>query len=380
MANTLTSLAPTLFSAAKKVANEAVGILDAVNLNFDDKGVAKGDEVTVPVAPTRSAADFTPAATSSSGDDATAASVSVQITKSRKVSWHLTGEQVRSLENGGTNKDWVEQLLMQGMRTLRNEAEVTAWEAAYKGASRAFGTAGTTPFGSNIDVIADIRKAMRDNGAPMADMNLVCDTSAIANLQKLDLYQQASLNGTAEERRNGSLPRQFGFQMMDSAGITTHTIGTENGSYLLNDTGSAIGDTTITLDTGSGTIIAGDVISNQESGRDSNKYVVNTDLSGGSLTIGSPGLQVAWTNNDSVENTSQDYVPNIALERSAVVGIMRPPLIDPTPVIKQQLISDQFGLTYLLCDLLQYGQRTWELHLAWGFKAVNSEFIMVLMG
>lgn len=380
MSNTLTSLAPTLYSAAKKVANEAVGMLDAVNLNFDDKGVAKGDTVTVPVAPSRSAADFTPAATTSSGSDATASSVAVQITKSRKVSWHLTGEQIRSLENGKTNKDWVEQLLMQGMRTLRNEAEVTAWTAAYQGASRAFGTAGTTPFASDIDIIADIRKGLRDNGAPMADMNLVCDTSAIANLQKLDLYQQASLNGTAEERRNGSLPRQFGFQLMDSAGISTHTIGTENAGYLLNDAGSAIGDTTITLDTGSGTIVAGDVISNQESGRDSNKYVVNTALASGSLTIGSPGLRVAWTDNDSVENTSANYVPNVALERSAVVGIMRPPLIPANPTIKQQLISDQFGLTYLLCDIAQYGQRSWELHLAWGFKAVNSEFIMVLMG
>lgn len=380
MANTLTALAPTLFSAAKEVANEPAGMLDAINLNFDNKGVAKGDTVTVPVAPAATGADFTPAATTSSGSNATASSVSVEITHSRKVSWHLTGEQIRSLENGKSDKDWAKQMIMQGMRTLRNEAEVQAWTYAYKGASRAVGTAGTTPFASNIDIVADLRKVLRDNGAPMADMSLVCNTAAIAALQKLDLYQQAHQMGTAEDRRLGKLPRLYGFQLLDSAGITTHTIGTENAGYLLNDAGSAIGDTAIILDTGSGTIVAGDVITNQETGRDANNYVVNTALDSGTLYIGSPGLRVAWTENDSVENTSANYVPNVALERNAVVGIMRPPIVPANPSIKQQLISDPFGLTYLLLEIAQYGQLSWELHLAFGFKAVNSEFIAILMG
>ena len=101
MANTLTALAPTLFSVAQEVAAEPFGAVDSINANFDSKGVAIGDTVTVPVAPTRSASDYTPAMTTTAGTDGTAASVAVQITKNRHVSWHLTGEQVRSLENGG---------------------------------------------------------------------------------------------------------------------------------------------------------------------------------------------------------------------------------------------------------------------------------------
>jgi hypothetical protein len=38
------------------------------------------------------------------------------------------------------------------------------------------------------------------------------------------------------------------------------------------------------------------------------------------------------------------------------------------------------GLTYLLLEMPQYGQITWELHLAWGFKVVNSEFVALLLG
>jgi hypothetical protein len=52
MANTLTALAPLLFSAARSVPRELTGIIGAVNTNYDDKGVAKGDTVTAAVAPT----------------------------------------------------------------------------------------------------------------------------------------------------------------------------------------------------------------------------------------------------------------------------------------------------------------------------------------
>lgn len=381
MANSLTPIAPTLYSAAKAVQEEPVGILDAINMTWDNKGVAKGDTVDVPVAPARAASDFTPANVSSTGADATAEKIEVQISHSRKVSWHLTGEQQLSLENAQNDQDWIKQLVMQGMRTLRNEAEVEAWTRTYKGSSRAVGTAGTTPFASTIDILADVRKILRDNGSPMADTSLVCDTAAIANLQKLDIYQQANQNGTAEERRNGSLPRYFGMQLLDSAGVSTHTKGDATGYDLVGN--EAVGQTTLAVDgSDSGTILAGDVI---QFATDGNNYVAAdttqsaSGAASGNIIINRPGLVDALTAADEGV-TGNTYTGNVALERNAVVGIMRPPRGPWEPGTNVMQISDDFGLTYLMLDINQYGQRTWELHLAWGFKAVNSEFICTLMG
>ena len=59
MANVFTALAPTLYSAAQEVSAEPFGAVDSINTNFDDKGVAIGDSVIVPVAPTRAAGDYT---------------------------------------------------------------------------------------------------------------------------------------------------------------------------------------------------------------------------------------------------------------------------------------------------------------------------------
>lgn len=374
MANTLTAIAPTLYSAAKEVAAEPFGIVSAINSNFDDKGVAKGDSVKVPVAPTRAASDFTPSNTTSTGTDATASNVEVTITKSRKVSWNLTGEQIRSLENASNDQEWVRQLVAQGMRTLRNEAEDDCAAAAYVGASRAVGTAGTTPFGSDLSALVAARKVLRDNGAPGADMQCVFDTAAEANLLNLGVIQNAYQAGDADQLRTGSLKRHFGFQLSASQGIVAHTKGTGT-SYQLSAAGS-VGDTTINVDTGSGTLIAGDVVTVAGT---THKYVANSTLSGGSFTIGSPGLLAAEADNDAI-TIGNSYTANLAFERSAIVGVMRPPLIPTNPTIRQMMVSDQFGMTYLMLEIDQYGQRSWELHLAWGFKVVNGEFIATIMG
>jgi hypothetical protein len=378
MANTLTALQPILFSAAQTVSAEPFGAIDAINANFNDQGVAKGDTVKVPVAPTRAATDFEPSNITATGADAVAKDVEVQITESRKVAWHLTGEQQRSLDNGATSAEWIRQLVAQGMRTLRNEAEADAVKAIYTAASRATGTAGTNPFETNINPLADVRKILRDNGAPLGDLQLVMDTTSEANLLKLGVVQSADTAGSDGERRSGFVGRQFGFQLRQSAGIDIHTKGTANAAYDTN-LGATLdpGATDIAVDTGSGTLVAGDVIT---FAGDTNKYVVNTGIAAaGTLSIGRPGL--VQTLADGVDLTlGANYTPNMAFDRNAVVGIMRPPLMPANPTISQMLISDGMGMTYLMLDIAQYGQRSWELHLAWGFKAVQSEHIAILLG
>lgn len=380
MANTLTTLAPTLYSAAQEVSNEPFGVVDSIYTQFDNKGVAKGDTVSVPVAPVRAASDFTPAATSSAGSDATSSAIGVTIDESRMVSWHLTGEQQRSLENGNTSAEWVRQLIAQGMRTLRNEAEVDAADAVHKGASRAVGVAGTTPFASNLNELIDARKILRDNGAPMADLQLVVDTNAEVELLQLSIIQQADQAGSDAERRNGRVLRQFGFRIGQSAGIATHTTGTAANIEL--DAAHTKGDTVIGLADGttwSGTVLAGDVVA-----IDGHEYVVTVGSADvtttSSITIAEPGLVADVADNTAVTLETTNFTPNIAFERQSVVGIMRPPLIPGNPTISQLPISDGRGMTYLLLDIAQYGQRTWELHLAWGFKAVQPEHIALLMG
>lgn len=376
MSNKLTALAPTLYSAAQEVSAEPFGAVAAINASFDDKQVAKGDFVKVSVAPTRAASDFTPAATPPEGDGATASDVAVEITKSRKVSWVLTGEQLRSLENGGDNaKEWARQMALQGMRTLRNEAERDCCTAIKEGASRAVGTAGTTPFASDINLIPTVLKVLKDNGAPQSDLQLVIDTAAGLNLRKLGIIQQAYQAGNEQERRSGALLRQYGFLITESAGIQQHTKGSGSG-YKTNGA-AASGSQDVAADTGTGTFVAGDIVAFADDAN--NKYVASGGLSGGILSLNRPGLLADLTDGSDI-TIGNNYTPSLAFERDAVVGIMRAPLLPQNPTMKVMPVSDAKGMTYLMVEISQYGQISWEIHLAWGFKAVQEEHIALILG
>lgn len=386
MANVFTELAPTLFSAAQEVSQEPSAALDSINLNFDDKGVAIGDTVKVPVAPTASTSDYTPAMTTTAGTDKTADAVSVTISANKYTSWNLTGEQQRSLENATSDKEWVRQLIAQGMRAIRNGAETALCDAIYKGSSRAVGTAGTTPFASDIDVIAEARKILADNGAPLADLSLVLDTAAGLNARKLSIIQQADQAGTAEERRSGALLRQFGFAIKESAGIASHTKGTMTGADCTAV--EPVGEVTIACDgSDSGTVLAGDIVTRGNEGgssADTNKYVVNsgstlTGNASGNFILNRPGLRLATTATDEW-TIGDSYTANIGFERSSVVGVIRPPIIPVKQSIQQMKITDGKGLTYLLVQIIGDGMITWRLHLAYGFQVVQPEHVVTLLG
>ena len=378
---TLTALAPILFSAAQNVSAEPAGILDAINTTWDDKGVAKGDTVKVPYAAVQETTDFAPLNVSPGGDDQTAGSVSVMITQSKKTKpMVLTGEQLRSLENGGNRDEWVRQWAEQSMRSLRNLAEADAANYIKYGASRAVGTAGTTPFATDLDLIVDVKQVLRDNGCPFSDPQLVINSAAAAKLQKLGIYQQAYAAGSDEERRSGIYKPQFGFQLRDSAGIAQHA-STAAASYV-TDTAldQAVGTTSLIVDTGTDDIAAGDVFSIADGG---GHYYVSAAALGaatdGPLLLNRPGLRALGVKNKALTFVGS-YTPNFAFERSAVVGIMRPPLIPSNPTIKQMVISDKFGHSYLMLEIAQYGQVIWEMHLAYGFKVVQPEHVALILG
>ena len=378
MSSTITELAPVLFSAAHQVAAEPFGAIDAINTSFDNKGVAKGDKIKIPYVPAAGNVQFSAANVTPAGSDITAQATEVVITKSQKNSMVLTGEQIRSLENGGNWQEWASQWSQAAMRSLRNEAEQDACTAIKVGASRAYGSAGVTPFATSLNELNQVRKILKDNGAPLQDLQLVVDTNAELNMLNLGIVQQAYAAGTDQERRSGTLRPQLGFNIRSSAGIQGHTTAAA-ASYVLGSA-TTVGATGLVTKTGTDPTSLGDIF--HLASDTANLYVVNgldatttTKL----ITIGRPGARAVYDANSTVTFKGA-YTPNFAFERNAVVGVMRPPVMPANPAIKQTLVSDKFGMTYLFCEIAQYGQITWELHLAWGFKVIQPEFVATLIG
>lgn len=380
-ANVFTAIQPTMFSAANQTAQEAIGALNAINMDFDDKGVAVGDKVKVSVAPVQAATDFAAGAYAPTGDGRTAEAIDVEISASKKVSHVLTGEQLQSLQNGNTDADWIKQVGSEAIRSLLNLAEAEACLQIKYGASRAYGTAGTTPFASDLTPLTNARKILRDNGAPLVDVQALMNTDASLNYSNLAVNQNAYQAGENNFLTNGVFSKRFGFSIRESAGITKHTKGTA-ANATTDNAGYAVGATSLVLAAaGTGTIVAGDAV--LFAGDSVNAHVVKTGcaaVSGATIVINKPGLKTALSAATKAITMTADYTPSFVFERSAIVGVCRPPIFPANATIKQTLIPTSIGLTILMLEIEQYGQTTWEWHLAYGFKAIKPDFIATILG
>lgn len=385
MANTLTGVIPTIYKAVDRVLREQTGFIGAVYMDPSADMVAKDQNITYPIVPTMAASDVTPAAVPTSPTGMTVGYGTMTINKVRKVPFVWSGEEQFSV-NGlydGVKADQI----AQAIRTLINEMESDLFAAAKAGASRAYGTAGTTPFATAADLsdVANMRQILSDNAAWTSDMHLVLSTSSGTKIRSVqsNLFK-VNEAGTAELLRDGSLGRLEGFNLHESAGIVSHTKGTASG-YLVDLTaGYAVGSTTFHVDTGTGTILAGDVLTNTKTSRDTNKYVVNTGFAGdgdGDIVLGNPGNRIAWVNNDPVA-VGNSYTGNFAFERNAIHLLTRLPKLPKEGALgEHEIVTDPYsGMSFLFSTYPAYHEVIMEVSLAWGVKAVKSDAIAILLG
>ncbi|SOY56846.1 conserved membrane hypothetical protein [Cupriavidus taiwanensis] len=383
-ANTLTGLIPTIYNALDVVSRELVGLIPAVSSDFGYTRAAVGQTVTSPVAPAATASDITPAVTPPNDGDQTIGTISMTITKARRVPIRWNGEEKKGLDNNGASFNVIlRDQFAQGMRTLVNEVE-SDLAALHVNASRAYGTAGTTPFASDLSDTAQMRKILADNGAPMSDLQMVFDTSAGAKMRTLTQLTKANEADDNSLLRRGVLLDVHGFAMRESAQIKTSVAGT-GASATTNNAGYAVGATVITLAAaGTGTIVAGDVVT---FAGDTNKYVVasgDTDVSnGGTITLAAPGLRKAIAASATAVTVVAAAARNMAFTRSAIVLATRAPALPPqgdSAIDRQIVIDPVSGLAFEVSMYAQYRQMQYEIALAWGQAVTKREHLALLLG
>lgn len=385
MANSFTDLESDIYVAADIVARELVGFIPAVTINRGSEVAAFGD--TVRAAYTRQPTlntSYSPSMTIPEGDDQTVDNKTLTISQVANVKMHYNGEEVRSLNNGVGFQSVYGDQITQAMRRVTNAIESHVATVAYQAASRAVGAAGTTPFASNFDTVAEVRQVLVDNGAPMDGMtSLVMNTLAGTNLRNLAQLQKANEAGGDSLLRQGVLLDLQGVAMRESAGVQAHVKGTATGA-LVNGALSA-GATSIVFDgatAGATGIKAGDVIT--FAADTVNKYVVTSGVVGasGTITIAEPGLRVDIPDNNAI-TVGNNYAGNVAFHRDAIELVARAPQEPPfgdaatfTEVIQDPLS----GLSYRVSIYQGYGKNMIDVTTYYQAKVWKEDFVATLMG
>lgn len=384
MANTLTDLYPDLYAALDIVSRELVGVIPAVTMDARVDRAGVGQDVVVPVAPTSNAmVDTTPAMAIPAAADQTIGNTKIQITKSKAVAFSWEGNEQVLLNSGAGYQNVRVNQMVQAMRTLTNSVENDLC-ALHSTFSRAYGTAGSTPFATAGDFtdMTKTLKILKDNGSPVQDNHLVVNTSAGATF--LGKQAESNRQGSDSILRQGVFLSTSGVDIRESGQIYTHTAGT-GASATTNNAGYAVGDTVITLaSAGTGTILAGDVIT---FAGDTEKYVVasgDADVSnGGTITLAAPGLRkaiAASATNITVVATS---ARNMLFNRSAIILATRMPERPAEGDMANDvgMITDpRSGLSFEVAIYGGYRKVRYEIALAWGVKNIKPEHTALLLG
>lgn len=383
MANTLTPLIPKAITAVQRVLRERVPLTRMAQADFGSQGAALNEAITIPIVPTVAGTNRTPGVDPVQASDRTATSTTITITKDRTFPFYMTGDDFLRVRE---NPDFVPASITQAVRAFANEvhsdlAGLHVDAAGYYSASTpssgaALGTAGTTPFATNKNLINDLAKLLDDSLAPDDDRFLLLDTAARAAASKLSTFVDFSQANTDQTLRQGVIGMVDRFNVVMANDVKRHTPGAATG-YLLNGAASA-GDTTITVDTGTGAFNAGDIVA-----IDGTNYVIAAAYAGGAgnITITS-GLVDDVADNTAITETAASR-RNMAFHREALGLVVRPSANPPMgdSAADATIITDpESGLSFRLAEYRLYGQVQWELQASWGVTVLRPELLKILMG
>ncbi|WP_217449786.1 P22 phage major capsid protein family protein [Cupriavidus taiwanensis] len=381
-ANVLTPLIPTLYEALNVVSREMVGFIPAVSRDSNAERAAVGQTVRVPLAEAGALEDITPGATPANSGDTTPGYADIVISKSKAAPIRWNGEEQKAVGSTGTYNKILADQFADGMRKIVNAMEVDLAITAKLGASRAYGTAGTTPLGTAGDLsdLAGVARILDDNGAPVVGRQIVFNSASIANLRgKQSVLFKVNEAGSSDMLRNGMTDLLQNMAVRYSAGIAQHVKGT--GASYVTSGATAVGVRDIALVTGTGTVLAGDVVTFAADAN--NKYVVGTGVAApGTISLNRPGAQIVIPTGNAL-TVGNSYTGNFAFSRNALVLACRAPAVPEggDSADDAMMITDPVtGLSFEVRVYRQYRQVKFEICMAWGTQAIKSEHIAMLLG
>jgi len=388
MANTLTNLIPDIYAALDVVSRELIGFIPAVARDSSADRMALNQTLRIPISPANAAGgNITPAMSLPSAADQTIANTTLTLSKQRYFPFSWTGEEQNAVDYGPGFLTLKQYQIAQAIRAAVNEMESDIATAAYAGASRAYGTAATAPFGTAGDYsdAAQLRKILADNGAPLSELALVLNTTAAANIR--GKQAQNYMAGDTALQRQGVLFDINGFALRESAQVPTVTAGTM-ASATSTSAAFTVGQTVIPLATaGTGVVAAGDIVT---FANDTNKYVVASvsfaganPASGDSITLAAPGLRLAQGAATRAITVTATAARNIGFSRNAILLATRLPAIPQEGDLasdRMTVADPRSGISLEFAVYPGFRMNVYHVSVCWGVAVIKPAHVAVLLG
>jgi len=374
VANTLDSFIMQNLAVGLNVLRRNCALLQNLNYTYDPIPGEVSSVIDIPFTRRGTVSDVVPNNVPPTAQDTTTDGMKLTVDQWKKRDFFVTDSQMESMR-----MDFFAKQTTQAVADLAESVNAAVFVAAYRSFYNTVGTAGTTPFASTPAAAALAAKALNDNLAPKDNRVAILDTLSYANAIQLPAFYQHYSSNDADVLKEGDLGRKLGFNWFYDTQTPSHTAGTGTG-YLVNRAVAVADVTTVAVDTGTGTLLPGDIFT---VAGDTQQYTV-VSFSSPTLTF-SPAAKVAWADNAAITRIAS-HSASIAFHQDAIAFATRPLGMAKEKVnqiggrIVQDLSDPISGLSLRLVISNQYNQINWEYQILYGMRVIRPEFGVRILG
>jgi len=400
MANTLINIMHKILAGALSTLRERAIMPRLVNSSFSTEAARKGETIDVPIPTAVSVSNVAPASTPPTPTDTTPDLVQVPLDQWKKSDpFYLTDKDMVEVDK---NEHFLPMQVGEAVKALANTINIhlhAQYQQTDRGIFGYHGTAGTTPFGSDVKGATQSRKILHQQLCPREDRRGVVDFDAEAQMLELSAFSDAEKIGGSTVKLQGEIGEKFGILWAADDHVATHTAGAFTTGTPITSGTAAIGTDTVTIDDTAftGTVENGDIIS--FAGHTQTYCVIDNAASPefagaplGTYTAAAnqitllkffPKLKTAVADAEAI-TLRATHVLNLIFHRDAFAFAMRPLMgAIADVVIGSRLATMQDPVTGLVLRLevsRQYKQTVWELDALYGAQLVRAELAMRLAG
>lgn len=384
MANTISPLIPKLLGRGLLALRQEARMARLVNRGYETAPGVKGSTVTIGVPATVAVADVAPAATPPATADTTIGEVSIAVDQWKEAAFHLSDRDMAQID---ANENFIPMQASEAIKALANTVD-SAILAKYKKVGGYAGTAGTTPFATDVSAYLAARKVLNQQLAPMDPRYALINPDAEANALGLRAFQDASFSGSIDGIIAGQINNKLGARWLMSQNVPNHTAGTiTTGLAAKAATAVAAGLKTFVATTAASTgacaLKEGDVIAiaghtkTYALAADATQASANTDVT---ITI-TEGLEIALAGGEAV-TVKGNHAVNLVFHPMAFALVTRPLLsVDPLNLGTYLSAVDPVSGIALRLEVTREHKRTrWAYDILYGVEAVRPALATRLAG
>jgi hypothetical protein len=355
-----------------------------VNSSYSNLAAQPGNVINVPIPSAIATRDVTAAVTFATNVDFSPTTAAVTLDFWKEAPFQMSDADAVSVMAGT-----VPMQASEAVKALANaiDAYILGKHINFYGAA---GTAGTTPFATNIIVGATGRKLLNLQLAPMDNRRAVLDPNAEAALLNISNVLQFDQRGDQGGIVNGTIGRKLGVDWYMDQNVPTYTPGTGWASGNTAATGgAALGASTIPLFnvTASGSINPGDIFTLTADTTYGQQYVVTATATISASVVGAaaisfyPPLRTTVASGATLVVVSAVYTANLMFHRDAFAWASRP-LGDIAAMGNTfQSVADPISGAALRLEISrQYKQTTFSYDVLGGANVIRRELGVKLLG